>query len=126
MYYPLRDDTLSALRYQVGGLVSVNHALPKADQTKAQTLIELVGLDKVPGHPDLKPSDKRWLNRSEVWNLATRYLQKYQEGSADVETVLALATGYGFWSVWMTIFTHEPAVVAALTSVPSTRYRNRS
>src|ERR1035441_98128 len=66
-YWPDTDNTLRAFEYTNGGLVRAQPALTQREQARAQTTIELTGLDKDPGNPDLSrrptSSDIRWRRR---------------------------------------------------------------
>lgn len=65
--WPDRDNTLLALAYTEGGLVS---SKPGSQQMLADRLIALVGLDRMPDTAEA--SDRRWLNRREAWDMAVR------------------------------------------------------
>lgn len=101
---PHLDDTFSVLSYLESGLVEANKNLSKETQDKTMKLIELVGLDRIPGHPDYSYKDKRWKDRMNAWNLAVRYRKKYSSQKCDIDTIIDLAKEKGFWSVWMTVF----------------------
>lgn len=121
---PLRDDTYHAISYGYGGYVSVNTNLDTETQRKAQALIDLVGLHKRPGLPGLQPSDKRWENRYNAWDIAVKYRAKLQNGQVDAETIVDLAIPRGFWSVWMNVFRDHPEVVNGLIAWVGTRWEN--
>lgn len=119
--FPLRDHTFQAIKYGAFGLVSVNPDLSPQDQERAQNLIDLVGLNKRPGSPEFKPSDYRWQNRKETWEIAMRTLGHFERGTVVAETVLDLASSRGFWSIWRSVFHAHPAVVAGLDAWVGTR-----
>jgi uncharacterized protein (TIGR02646 family) len=116
--WPDADNTLRAIEYKVGGIVSVKMPNPTHIQTKAKNTIELVGLDKDPGNPDIarRPSDKdkRWKRRFEAWQLAVRYREKIRECerlAPDVtisdhvrSSAVDVALGRGMFSIWWTVF----------------------
>lgn len=101
-HLPHLNNTFLSLRYRPGGVVEVNPVLSGLSAENADNLLRLVGLDKSPRTSS--PQDKRCLVRSEKWNLAQRYLDKYRRGRADVETIIDLAKGHGCWSIWFTVF----------------------
>jgi uncharacterized protein (TIGR02646 family) len=101
---PHLHNTLWALKYGEGGLIQINERLIQTDQVKARALLNLVGIDKRPGHTSYKPKDKRWLRRRAVWELANKYHQKYIFKEVDVEVLMDLAISRGFWSVWFYVF----------------------
>jgi hypothetical protein len=81
---------------------------------KAQKLLDLVGLDRVPGNSKYSFKDKRWEDRKKVWEIANRYLNKYKKCSCDIEIIMDLALAHGFWSIWMTTFQDYRVVQEAL------------
>lgn len=110
IHLPHQNNTAISLQYQEGGTISVPPALSNLQQEKVKKLINLVGLDRVPGHPLLTAADKRWHYRRQAWELAMRYLAKFEAGQADEDTVCDLASQRGFWSVWMSVFAVHSSV----------------
>lgn len=104
-YWPDQDNTLRAFVYEqdepprISGDAGV-------DSVKAQSTLELTGLDRAPGHPRLSNRDRRWQKRFEAWSIAL--IAKGNLGLADSipmrETIVLLARGIGFWSVWLAAF----------------------
>lgn len=119
---PHIDDTYAVFDYLEGGLVVINPELSAADKNKAELLVALVGLDRRPGVRNYSTRDRRWQERTKAWNLAERYLKKYQLQQCDLETLLDLAFATGFWSVWMKVFAeHKEVQVALVTEFNGTR-----
>lgn len=110
IHLPNLNNTLMSIAYGEGGFVKANANLQNQELANAQALVDLVGLDKRPGHAGHKRKDKRWDRRREVWELAKRKLASYNDGRIDPQTILELAKGYGFWSVWFNMFIHIPPV----------------
>lgn len=104
VHLPHLNNTAISITYGEGGIVQANVNLDNQELANAKALINLVGLDKRPGHPQHLPKDKRWDRRREVWEIANRYLDKYNQHLVDEHTILDLAKGYGFWSVWFSVF----------------------
>ena len=104
VHLPNLNNTAISVFYGEGGFVQVNTDLHNQALTNAEALIGLVGLDKRPGHPQHLPKDKRWDRRREVWEIAKRYLAKYDQHLVDEHTIIDLAKAYGFWSVWYSVF----------------------
>ena len=104
VHLPHLNNTAISIFYGEGGFVQVNVDLHNQELANAEALINLVGLDKRPGHPDHLPKDKRWDKRREVWEIAKRYLDKYDQHLTDEYTILDLAKAYGFWSIWFNVF----------------------
>lgn len=103
--WPDKDNTYRALKYSEGGIVSPNKSLSADIQSKAQNTIELTGLDKHPLNT-ASASDRRWMNRREVWDIAED--SKKDLAECDVPAmrrqIVRTATGHAYWSVWMTVF----------------------
>lgn len=116
MYFPTVHNTFEIFNYDQLGQVTVNNSLltTQADKDRAQRLIELVGLDRRPGHLQFSKKDKRWSDRKDAYFLAEKYLPKYKSGDVDVDTIIDLAKAKGFWSVWMTVFSAEANVTIRL------------
>ena len=111
---PHLNNTFSAFSYLDSGLVVLNYNLTNPLKAKAENLLKLVGLDRIPGHKKYSDKDKRWQERKKVWTLSQRYLIKYKKNSCDIETITDLALASGFWSIWMTIFQDYKDVQKAL------------
>ena len=119
IHLPHLNNTFLSLQYLRGGVIRVNPTLSAVSRQHAQGLMQLVGLDKRPS--EYAPSDNRWRKRSYTWNNAQRYLSKYRDGRADVETIIDLAKAEGHWSIWFTVFTGYNEVRKALIeSFPGT------
>lgn len=118
MFFPTVHNTYRIFTYDSSGKIHINstHITTNTDNTKAQNLIDLIGLDRRPGHQLYSPKDKRWSERQDVYKLATKYLPEYQAGNITLSILIDLALAKGFWSVWMTVYANEPIVVADLIS----------
>ena len=116
MYFPTVHNTYEIFDYDRLGQVTINtvRLTTQADQDRARRLIDLVGLDRRPGHPNFSKKDKRWSDRRDAFLLAEKYLPKYQAGEVDVDTIIDLAKAKGFWSTWMTVFSGESAITNRL------------
>jgi uncharacterized protein (TIGR02646 family) len=108
--WPDLDNTLRAIDYAPGGLVNSKNSLAPAVRAKADSLIQLVGLDKDPGNPVLgrRPtdSDDRWLRRQQAWQLAEWCLEQVANNdTAQVRAlVVEVARGRGLFSIFWTVF----------------------
>lgn len=111
-HLPHLNNTFLSLNYDMGGVVTVNPALTGLSKQHAENLLNLVGLNK--GSVDSRNGDTRWKTRYQQWNLATKYLSKYQSGKSDVDTIIDLVKGYGCWSIWFTVFKGYDEVRKAL------------
>lgn len=104
-FFPTRDETFRIFVYEPNGYVSISPNLSRTDFLMAWKLYDALGLGKFPGlHPNHLPKDNRWKKRNEVWNLASLYKTKFENGMADHQTIIDLALSNGCWSVWMTVF----------------------
>lgn len=102
IHLPHLNNTFLSLQYLPGGVIRVNPSISAVSRQHAQALIQLIGLDKKPS--ECAPSDNRWRKRYDAWNKARRYLSKYNEGKADIDTIIDLAKAEGLWSIWFTVF----------------------
>lgn len=103
---PDRNNTFFALEYREGGCVFPCESLTDKEKELAQNLIDLVGLNHKPPMPDLRKSDRRWLNRFNAWNKAKDYREKLMAADCDEalqEYVIRLIQADGHWSIWMTV-----------------------
>jgi uncharacterized protein (TIGR02646 family) len=107
--WPHKDNTFFALRYSEGGMVSVSDQLSCEMKKKADNTIRLTGLHKNPFN-DQQKSDRRSENRRKVWDIAC-------EAKSDLavnqtvqmrRSIVNVATGHAYWSVWMTVFKDDP------------------
>lgn len=112
-FWPDVDNTILVFDYQADGRVLVEQALNAGGQQVAQATIELVGLDREPGHPqpNKRPTsaDLRWRRRQEAWELA-RHCETLLErnNSPEVrELIVQTALGRGMFSIWMKVFEHD-------------------
>lgn len=117
IYFPDRNNTLMAFTYGEGGFVAVNPDLSNEQKLKAQSLMDLICLDKYPKNPkysEFNANDNRWMHRDHAWKDAVRYLDKYEAGQVDADGVANYADRRGFFSVWFTIFSAHKDVKKAL------------
>lgn len=107
-----RDNTMRALTYVTGGLVCPDPALSPTDSAKATATIALTGLDKYPGNMGREPteSDRRWLRRKQVWDLAHRCVADLAANdSPEVrQLIVDTAIARGMFSIWWTAFAGDP------------------
>lgn len=102
--WPDTHDTYNAFEYLVDGRVKA--ALGPA-QLEADAIADLVKLE------DSQHQSVLNLGRRNAFKIAQYMLQSYQNGHASLDNVV-VQVNQGYWSVWMTVFSGEPAVVAAL------------
>jgi hypothetical protein len=85
--------------------------LPPAITALAETLRDLVGLDRKPGHPLLSMADRRWQHRLDAYDKAIIARDGINDLPGDlVRRALAVQTAQatGFFSVWMAVFQDDP------------------
>jgi hypothetical protein len=80
-----------------------------------------VGLDRheADGRPAPAPRDKRWQQRKDAWDaavLAKARLAELNDAPAAMDLVLIAAEGFGFFSIWMTVFADHLAIKRALVN----------
>ncbi|MBE2287417.1 MAG: HNH endonuclease [Prosthecobacter sp.] len=117
--WPDVDNTMRAYSYSPGGFVDVADGLTTTMSRKAKKLMDLVGLDRheAEGRPAPAPRDKRWQQRKDAWDaavLAKARLAELNNAPAAMDLVLIAAEGFGFFSIWMTVFADHPAIKRAL------------
>ena len=110
VHLPNKNNTLISMVYLTGGLIKVNPVLRGASLRNAVKLIKLIGLQKRPGHRKHLPKDKRWMRRKKVWDLANDKLNDFEAGEIGSNIIVELALGYGYFSLWYTVFQNHPAV----------------
>lgn len=118
VHLPHLNNTYLSLKYRAGGVVEANPELTGISYSHAEALLQLVGLDKTP--VTSKSGDKRWLKRSDDWNLAVRFLDKYRRDEIDIDTIIELVKSRGGWSIWYTVFCDIDEVRKALLTFPGT------
>lgn len=104
-YWPDQDNTSRAFVYEPDEPPQTS-ADVDVDEDLAASTLELTGLDRVPGHPNLSDRDRRWLKRFDAWGVAREVSESIARNDTDETRELAImvAQGFGFWSVWMTVF----------------------
>ncbi len=114
IFFPHIDNTFRILDYLESGLIVVANNISNGDKIKTKKLIDLIGLDRIPGHSDYSTKDERWEERKKCWEIATRYLKKFESNKTDCKTIIDLAKAYGFWSIWMSVFNRHSLVTQKL------------
>ena len=85
--------------------------LPVEEYKKAENLYNLVKMGRDPfGEEAASKRDFRWKGRYETWNLAKRFLEKYESGNLTVDDIIEIADKLGHWSVWFTVFKEHDEV----------------
>jgi hypothetical protein len=104
-FWPDRDNTFRAFNYSEGGIIKASDGLSAELQSKANATIKLTGLDEHPLN-DPKASDRRWINRREIWDIAIRAEGRLSGNDNDDfrEQIVDTMTGHAYWSIWMTVF----------------------
>jgi uncharacterized protein (TIGR02646 family) len=109
-FWPDCDNTLRAFEYHPAGLVNPRKFLRQTHRAKAQATIELVGLDRVPGHanPKKRPTKKdlRWSRRQQTFTLALKLRADLQQEDNPIvrHLIVVAALGRGLFSIWMQVF----------------------
>lgn len=111
---PHLQDTFSPFEYLESGYIKIRDGVDDSLKTKILQLIDLIGLDRRPGHERYSTKDDRWQERKQSWELSHKYLKKYKDNKCDIETIIDLSKSGGFWSIWMNTFKDFPLVQKAL------------
>lgn len=106
-FWPDRDNTFRAFKYSQGGIVSPAEGLSPIDFERAKRTIGLLGLDKQPLN-DPAAKDRRWQNRGEAWDIATRSKHNLMRANSPEMKEQIILTAHSYWSVWMTVFSDDP------------------
>lgn len=109
-FWPDRDNTLRVFTYEQGGSVRTRPRLRQLNRDRAQATIALVGLDRVPGHPNPRKrptkKDLRWDKRRRAFDLAHRLRADLQREDTPIvrNLIVEAAHGRGMFSIWMQVF----------------------
>lgn len=124
--WPDTHNTMLALAYSPGGFVRLAGGLSPELQRRAQTLIDLVGLDRhgAPGWSSPAKRDERWRDREEAWANAEMCRDNFEALGGSEEArglVLEAARGQGFFSVWFAVVDrHVDVKLALIDAFPGT------
>ncbi|AXJ00028.1 TIGR02646 family protein [Cyclonatronum proteinivorum] len=116
-YLPHQNNLLHFIEITAAGTVGIKANVTESDLIKTKAFIDLVGLDRHPGHPHYAEfGDDRWESRLATIDIANRQLKKYKATprETDLENIVNLAKGWGFFSVWYYQFYSHPEVLDAL------------
>lgn len=113
-YWPDIDNSFWVLVYTDDGKIAYNPIYPGILADKVERTVKLTGLDKY--KINATSSDRRWINRQEVWIRAKTSKLALQSNNNDLvrELIVTAALGYGFWSVWMTVFQDDADMLRRL------------
>lgn len=114
--FPHTHNTYFTFSISPSALVTPRIGLQPADTALAEKTIRELGLNRKEGDPDHTPADDRVKYRRQALMLAKHYLQKFEKGKADDETIVDLALSRGFWLVWMEVFVDHNAVQQKLAN----------
>ena len=120
VHLPHRNNTFLSFLYKDGGYVIVNPKLSGHSKDNAENLLNLVGLDKIPGnpkYPKLNPNDTRWKHRRIAWEYAKRKLQDYESGILSASDIVEFALQRGFFSVWFSVYENHTPVKKLLVEL---------
>jgi uncharacterized protein (TIGR02646 family) len=110
VFLPDRDNTFCAFEYTADGKVSVSAGITAGQQTMAETLRRLVGLEKeirsIHDENGRIVAIDRISQRMEVWSIALESKAELEETSTDGmrRQIARTAAAHGFFSVWMKVF----------------------
>ena len=103
--WPDRDNTARAFSYGEGGAVQVtDDDAVAAVAVLAESLYELVGLDRKPGHAHFSQLDRRWMDRRDAFDLAMMFLEDLYIATNSRQCAVLAARKQGFFSTWMAVF----------------------
>lgn len=105
-YMPHQNNLIHYIEILRGGIVQIKAGVTGVELQQTQSFIDLVGLDRVPGHQEYSNKDDRWDNRLKADDIAQRQLLKYTQPqpATDLETIVDLARTTGYFSIWYSVF----------------------
>ena len=118
-YWSDVDNTSRIFEYNLSnGEPKVNSYLSITEQVIAKNTLDLLGLDRKPGHPKYKhgSADARWQERLTALGIAQSSLIDLQNNDTPQmrNQIVRTAQGQGFWSIWMTVFQNDPDMLNRL------------
>ena len=117
-YWSDVDNTFRMFEYNLGGELKVNSSLSITEQVIAKNTLDLLGLDRKPGHSKYKDrsADERWRERFTALRIAQEAFGDLQDNDTSQmrNQIVRNAQGQGFWSVWMTVFQNDPDMLNRL------------
>ncbi|BAV06807.1 hypothetical protein SAMN05421788_102558 [Filimonas lacunae] len=115
-YLPHENNLLHFIDTLQGGYIQIRPGVTGIELQRTQAFVDLVGLDRIPGHPNYSLKDDRWENRMKADDIARRQLLKYTQPvpATDIETIVDLAGTTGFLNVWYHVFSAFDEVKEAL------------
>ncbi|MDC5809272.1 HNH endonuclease [Vibrio europaeus] len=118
--WPDVHNTFLALQYAEGGIVTASDSITSPLKERIEALIKLVGLDKRPP-VEHEASDRRWRKRMTVWDKAVQARERLESCNIPQmrEQIVDTATGDGYWSIWMTVFSQDSDMLRRLISASS-------
>jgi hypothetical protein len=103
-YLPHLNNLLHFIEILAGGIIRIKPEVTGIDFARTKAFIDLIGLDRIPGHPEYSNKDDRWDSRMKVADIAERQRFKYTRQATDIETIIDLAAATGYFSIWYTTF----------------------
>lgn len=115
-YLPHSNNLLHYIEILNGGFIRIKPSVAGIERTRTKAFIDLIGLDRIPGHSEYSNRDDRWDCRLKVFHIAERQLAKYIKpvSETDIETIIDLARTNGYFSIWFTVSNEYKEVKEAL------------
>jgi len=115
-FMPHENNLMHFLEVVAGGIIRMKDGVAGLELNRTQAFLDLIGLDRIPGHHMYSDKDDRWDSRLKVFDIASRQRQKYTAVNriTDIETIIDLAKTNGFFSVWYYVFQGVNDVIDAL------------
>lgn len=99
IHLPHRNNTFLSFIYKEAGVVEVNPELSDVSKQHAQTLMELVGLNKQDSETDMRCDVRR-----QMWDKAMLCRREYENGGASLDKLMDVIKTSSCWSIWFTVF----------------------
>ncbi len=122
--WPDRDNSDFAFVYSERDVITPASGI---SATEPMATIDLMGLDRRPGGKnEPTDADSRWIHRLQTWLVAKQSFDNWKScpTEAMADQIAKTAKGYGFYSIWLTVFRNEPQVVNAIQDQFPNTYRD--
>ncbi|QZT37865.1 HNH endonuclease [Halosquirtibacter xylanolyticus] len=115
--WPDIDNTDLAFEYSQANVIQAKSNLPANIQSLANSTIDLMGLDRIPGGVnEPTEADTRWISRQVAWNQASDALNRWNQAKIQVmaEQIASNAKSTGHYSIWIEVFKNEAMVITEI------------
>jgi 5-methylcytosine-specific restriction endonuclease McrA len=117
-----RDNTDLVFDYDEVNVIIPKNTLDANLTTKANSTIDLMGLNRIPGGVKPTEADTRWRSRQEIWDLAKLSFSNWQQAPIPaMANTIATASLIGHYSIWCKVFENEQVVLDEIDTIYRTK-----